>query len=233
MFYDKKLMKNLKNIPKLISVVTLLSVGACSSAPFKVTSTPEQAEVFIVDAENKTEKKIGMTPLTKEKKDLIEQLGDQAQAGNLVNVVVRKDGYRSKEIWLPVAAGGHIPTALNLSLESSTSKSDEMKTASDIMDKVFLAQQFAKTKQLERAIIEIDKVLEAFPTFDRAMTMKAAILYAQQNMKESLKWYESALDVNPELKSAVEMSGRIRKNLRLPARSSARLPASKSAKANQ
>ena len=50
-------------------------------------------------------------------------------------------------------------------------------------------------------------------------------------MKESLKWYENALDVNPELKSAVEMSGKIRKNLRLPARSSARVPASRKAKA--
>jgi tetratricopeptide (TPR) repeat protein len=224
-------MKNLINIPKMISALALLSLGACSSAPFMVTSTPEQAEVYIVNAETKAEKKIGMTPLTKQKKELIEQLGDQAQAGNLVNVVVRKDGYRSKEIWLPVAAGGHIPTALNLSLETTTSKSDEMQTASDIMDKVFLAQQFANTKQLERALIEIDKVLEEFPKFDRAMTMKAAILYGQKNMQESLKWYENALDVNPELKSAVEMSGRIRKNLRLPARSSARVPAARTAKA--
>jgi len=224
-------MKNLKNIPKAISIFTLLSLGSCSSAPFKVTSTPEQAEVFIVNPETKSEKRIGVTPLTKKKKDLIEQLGDQAQAGNLVNIKIKKDGYRSKEIWLPTAAGGHIPTALNLSLESSTSKSDEMQTASDIMEKVFLAQQFAKTKQLERALIEIDKVLEAFPKFDRAMTMKAAILYAQNNMKDSLKWYESALDVNPELKSAIEMSGKIRKSLRLPARSSARVPASRKAKA--
>jgi len=172
-----------------------------------------------------------MTPLTKEKKELVEQLGEQAQAGALINVVVKKDGYRSKEIWLPTSASGHIPTALNLTLETSTSKSEEMRTAGDIMDKVFLAQQFANTKQLERALIEIDKVLESFPKFDRAMTMKAAILFAQKNMKESLKWYESALDVNPELKSAVEMSGRIRKSLRLPSRNSARVPASRKAKA--
>ena len=53
----------------------------------------------------------------------------------------------------------------------------------------------------------------------------------RQFSKDSLKWYEDALDVNPELQSAIEMSGKIRKSLRLPARSnSSRLPASKKAK---
>lgn len=224
-------MKNLNKIEKIVCVALTFLLGACSSAPFKVVSEPDQAEVFIVDASSKSEKKIGMTPLTKTRKDLAEQLKGQNQPGNLVNVVIKKDGFKTKDIWLPTSAGGHFPTSLNLKLTPSTSKSAEMKTASEIMERVFLAQQYAKTKQLERALIEIDKVLEQFPKFDRAMTMKAAILYGQNNMKESLKWYENALEVNPELTSAIQMSGKIRKSLRLPSRNSARLPSSKKSKA--
>lgn len=224
-------MKKKQYTPKLVLALLTLSLGACSSAPLKVVSEPSQAEVYFVDQETKEEKRLGVTPLTKSDKDLAEQLEGQNEPGSLINLVVKKDGYRSKSIWLPTSAGGHLPASLSLKLESSTSSSDEMATASEILDKVFLAQQYAKTKQFERALIEIDKVLESFPKFDRAMTMKAAILYAQNNMKESLQWYENALAVNPELKSAIEMSGKIRKELKLPSVRSARVPASKKQKA--
>ncbi len=206
---------------KIINSVVLsasLYLTACSSAPFKVISVPDQADVFIVDSKTSEEKLIGKTPLLKKRKELKEILKDQAAPGALVNVIIKKDGYKTKDILLPLNAGGSLGTALNLTLTEGRSSTDEMKTAQQIVEQLFLAQQFARTNQLERAAIEIEKILVKFPKFDRAMTMKAAILYAQGEFKESLKWYENAVDVNPELKNAVKMAGKIRQTLKIPAR---------------
>jgi tetratricopeptide (TPR) repeat protein len=49
--------------------------------------------------------------------------------------------------------------------------------------------------------------------------MKGAILYASSSFRESLEAYEKALELNPELKTALEMSSKIRKQLKMPNRS--------------
>ena len=191
---------------------------------FKVLTEPDQADVYLV--QDAVEKPLGKTPLVKNNTELEELLKGQNAPGGLVNVVVKKDGFKSKNIWVPVNGGGSLDSVLNLKLEAGLDSKVELKTAQDILKKLFLSQQFARSQQLERALIEIDKVLEEFPEFDRAMTMKAAIYYAKGDFKESLKWYESAIAVNPELKTAVEMAAKVRQTLKLPTRLPPRLPAS-------
>lgn len=210
----------------VVVIVASLGLSGCSSAPFKVVSEPDQAEVFIVDSKSNEEKLIGQTPLLKKKQELVEYLKDQNSPGSLVNIVVKKDGFKTKSIFIPLNGGGNLGTALNLKLSEGRSSTDEMKTASEIVDQLFLAQQFARTNQLERAAIEIEKILVKFPKFDRAMTMKAAILYAQGEFRESLQWYENAVDLNPQLKNAVKMAGKIRQNLKIPARLPAKINSS-------
>ncbi len=219
-------MSPILKISVYVFLITILT--NCGSTPFKVISEPDQASVFIVSGDPGEEKPIGLTPLLKTDKDLSEYLKGQNSPGGLVNLVIRKDGYKTKDLWVPINAGGNLGTQLVLKLDATTSREDEMKTAQDLLEKLFLSQQFAKTSQLERALIEIDKILVVFPKFDRALSMKAAIHYAKGEFEESLKWYESALAVNPELKTAVDMAGKVRETLRLPTRIPDRLPASNS-----
>ncbi len=201
-------------------LISIFFIG-CSSAPFKVVSEPDQAQVFIVDGDQ-NETLVGTTPLVKKKKEMSEFLRNSNSPGGLVNVVIKKDGFKTKDLMLPINAGGNLGTSLNLTMSPARSSLDEMKTAEGIIHKLFLSQQFARTQQFERALTEIDKIIEEFPKFERAMTMKAAILYAQGTFQESLTWYEKALAVNPDLKNAVEMAAKIRLTLKLPAR---RIPA--------
>ncbi len=204
---------------------------SCGTVPFKVITEPEVADVYIVNPETKEEKNLGQTPLLKTDKDLSEHLKGQNYPGGLVNIIIRKDGFKAKDIWVPINAGGQLGTQLVLKLDPTTSSSDELKTAQDLLQKLFLSQQFAKSAQLERALIEIDKILEVFPKFDRALSMKAAIHYAKGEFEESLKWYENALAVNPELKTAIDMAGKVRDTLRIPNRLPAQTPSSNEIKA--
>lgn len=208
---------NFKNFALVLFCGSFL--GGCASPPFKVVSEPSEAEVFVIDKETNKPQSLGVTPIIKKKKELGEFLNGQDDAGGLVRLMVKKDGFKDKELWLPLNSGGNLGTELTIKLDpSGTTTKDELATAQQVIDHLFLSQQYARTKQLERALIEIDKVLEQFPEFDRAMTMKAAILYAQGNFRESLKWYENALEINPNLKTAVDMAGRVRQNLKIPAR---------------
>ena len=208
---------------KLVILTSFIFLCGCQTT-FKVLTEPDQADVFII--QDNVEKPLGKTPLVKNNKELEELLKGQNAPGGLVNVVVKKDGFQTRNIWVPVNGGGALDSQLNIKLESGIDTKVELKTAQDILNKLFLSQQFARSQQLERALIEIDKVLEQFPEFDRAMTMKAAIYYAKGDFQESLKWYESALAINPELKSAVEMAAKVRKTLKLPTRLPPRTPAS-------
>lgn len=205
-------------------ILVLLAISGCGTTQFKVVTEPELADVYIINPETKEEKNLGQTPLLKTDKDLEEHLKGQNYPGGLVNIIVKKDGFKDKDIWVPINAGGNLGTQLVLKLDPTVSSADELKTAQDLLQKLFLSQQFARTSQLERALIEIDKILEVFPKFDRALSMKAAIHYAKGEFEESLKWYESALAVNPELKTAIDMAGKVRDTLRIPNRLPAQNP---------
>lgn len=210
-------MKNC-NVRFLVWIIVSAFLTSCGTTPFKVVSEPELADVFIVNPETKEEKNLGQTPLLKNNKELEEHLKGQNAPGGLVNVVIKKDGFKTKDLWVPINAGGNLGTQLLVKLDPTTSSADELKTAQELLQKLFLSQQFAKTSQLERALIELDKILEVFPKFDRAMSMKAAIHYAKGEFEESLKWYESALAVNPEMKTAIDMAAKVRDTLRIPNR---------------
>ncbi len=142
-------------------VLLLLGTTSCGTASFKVVTDPELAEVFVVNPETKDEKNLGQTPLLKTSKELDEHLKGQNYPGGLVNIIIRKDGFKTKDLWVPINAGGNLGTQLVLKLDPTTSSTDELKTAQDLLQKLFLSQQFARTSQLERALIEIDKIFRS------------------------------------------------------------------------
>lgn len=215
-------MKNLNFINKIVALIFLICSG-CVSKPFKLVSEPDNAEAFLLVGEEKEKKSLGQTPVIKTKKEIEELIDADLNSGSTLNIVFQKDGYADKELWIPASAGGNLGVDIEVTLTKGLSSKDEVKTANQIIEKLFLAQNLARTQQFERAVIEIDKLIEKFPTLVRAMTMKGAILYASNSLKESLGSYEKALSLNPDLKTALEMSSKIRKQLKLPQRSVAKV----------
>lgn len=215
-------MENLKIFNSVVLCGLILTSG-CMSKPFKLTSEPDNAEVYLLVGDDREKKSIGQTPIIKSKKEIEELIDGDLNAGSTLNLVFEKDGYQTKELWVPSSAGGNLGIDIQVSMLEGTSSLQETKVADQIIDRLFLAQNFARTQQFERALVELDQLLKKFPTFSRAFSMKGAILYANSNLKESLESYEKALDLNPELKSALEMSAKIRKQLKLPQRNVAKV----------
>ncbi|MEZ4873670.1 MAG: tetratricopeptide repeat protein [Bdellovibrionales bacterium] len=212
---------------KIYTLFLIVSLSVACSTSLKVVSEPEKAVVYVKDNETNEKRKIGETPIDKRDDEVKEFLEDLGTSGEFVTLVFEKEGFSSKEVYVPISPSGSISTEISVKLNNG--KQQEVETAQQIIDSIFLAQSYARAKEFERALIEIDKVLVGFPKFDRALSMKASIYYAKGDFKQSLEWYDKAIDANPKLTQAINMSAKIRKQLKLPAREPASLPAKKGA----
>lgn len=214
--------------PVVCALVSAAMMG-CSTAMFTVTSDPLQADVYFQDpnsTDKAAEKKpLGKTPLTMTNAELKAALGPGISSGQYFPLIVEKSGFTTEVFEVPAARFGTMLTKLDVKLKAvpleQSSKVQE-KSAKAMVDRLFLAQKFALTQQFERAHAELDRLLVDFPDFARALSMRASIYYAQKNLPESLKWYEEALKLDPQMEEAVRMTAKIRNGqpgdaLRLPA----------------
>jgi tetratricopeptide (TPR) repeat protein len=137
-------------------------------------------------------------------------IGPGVPSGQYLPITIEKPGFDSETVAIPASRFGTLITDVNIKLKAGTKREHEQNTAKMIIDRLFLAQKYALTQQFERAQAELDRILEDFPTFARAMSMRASIYYAQKNFPESLKWYELALKADPQMEDAVKVSAKIR-----------------------
>lgn len=208
----KSYSKSLEQLFKIISGVFLIGLSlflnACSSN-FSVKSDPAQADVFFVNPKTGEKKIIGKTPLLMPNSELKTFTNGTIPPGEFFTVSVEKQGFQNEVFLIPALKFGTTLTALDVKMKNGVSLKEE-KTAKSIIDHLFLAQKLALTQQYERAHIEVDQILKEFPNFARAMTMRASIYYAQKNFKESLKWYDEALKVDPQMDETVKMAAKVR-----------------------
>lgn len=208
--------------------VLVFSLG-CSHT-FVVDSDPPGAQVFVATNDKGDKKVLGTTPLNMPMQEVRSSLGQEVAAGEYFTIGIEKPGFISEKFSVPAGASGTLVTNLKIKLKEGDLAQEERK-AKEIIDRLFLAQRFALLKQFERAQIEIDKILTDFPNFSRAMTMRASIYFAQQDYKESLKWYEAAIKADPQAEEAVKLATRVREIMaggpatRLPAGTNSGAPA--------
>lgn len=191
-----------------IAILPFLTAG-CATSTFTVTSEPQQADVYFVSPVSGEKRVVGRTPLTLPMSEFKSVLGNDVNSGQYFPLLVEKNGFLSQTFQLPATRYGTLVTSLSVKLKAGSDES-EQKTAKMIIDQIFLAQKYAITQQFERAHIELDKVINAFPKFARALSMRASIYYAQKNWAESLKWYEEALKADPQMDDAVKMAAKVR-----------------------
>ncbi len=197
---------------------------------FSVKSDPLQADIFFLTKSGE-KKPLGKTPLEMPVAELRKTIGEEYNSAEFFTVLVEKPGFAPESYSIPVTRFGTMLTALDVKLKASAVEK-EAGMAKDILNHFFLAQKLANTQQFERAQIEIDKILALVPTFPRALSMRAAIFYAQKNYADSVKWYDEAIKADPQAEDTIKLAARVRalKEGRDPASSTKDSPASKDKK---
>jgi tetratricopeptide (TPR) repeat protein len=209
-----------------IASMTLLFCWGCASV-FVVKSDPLQSDVFVIDRKSGDKKPLGKTPFEMRFSDLRQTVGDETLAGEYFTLSVEKQGYAPEQVLVPASRFGTLVTTLDVKLKEGTGPKEE-RVAKTLLNHLFLAQKFAKSGQYERAQIELDKILTEAPDFPRALSMRGTIYYLQKNYTESLKWYEEALKVDPQMEDTVQMTAKVR-----TLQSGGRLPANESGSARR
>jgi len=193
---------------KNILSIVLLFLTACSSSPvFNVVSEPIQAEIFYVTPTGE-KKSIGKTPYSVPMEELRKTI-KEVESGEFFTLLIEKEGFQTQTYVIPATQFGTSISQLDIKLKQGQTI-EELKKAKDVLNQLFLAQKYALTLQFERAQIELDKVLFHFPDFANAMSMRAAIYYAQKNYTESSTWYEKAIKADPQMDEAIKMLAKIK-----------------------
>ncbi len=189
-----------------LGALTLL-VSGCAST-FVVKSDPLQADVSFLDPKTGEKKALGKTPLEMKTSAVKEAVGDGVSSGEYFTILVGAKGYVTEKFSIPATRFGTLVTKLDVKLKAGTDEK-EIHMAKEVLDHLFLAQKFANAKEFDRAQVELDRVINDFPEFGRALSMRASIYFVQQKYDESLKWYEKALKADPQLDDAVRMTAKI------------------------
>jgi tetratricopeptide (TPR) repeat protein len=207
----------------LFAGIIIITLCSCSSSPFRVKTEPVQATISYIDSKTEQKQLLGQSPFEIPYSELKTKLGEPT-AGEYFTVVIEKEGFLPQTLSVPVSSFGVLVTEVNVKLKQGQAE-NELKIARDILDHLFLAQKFALTKQYERAQIEIDQILKQFPKFARALSMRGSILMAENNLRESLKWFEKAIEADPQMEETVKLAAKVRAQLGVVPRAPAGQPA--------
>jgi len=198
----------ISHIFKFLYFFVLILTFGCSTK-FVVKSEPPEANVYFLDVKTGEKKSIGKTPLEMPAEDVKKAVENMPTAGEFYTVVVEKNGFETQTFSLPTAQYTTLVTALDVKLKEGNVQR-ELKLAKSILDQMFLAQKFALKNQFERAHIELDKIIEQFPSFSKALSMRASVYFAQKNYPESLRWFEESLRLEPTSEESIKMAAKLR-----------------------
>lgn len=195
-------------------LMTLVFAG-CATSRIVVKSEPSESEVYVRAAGSEEKKSIGKTPITMSFSELKEATKIDPASGEFFELVVEKSDFQPERFLIPAARMGHAETIVLAKLKSSEG---EGKTVHRLLQHLFNAQKLANDREYERAQLELDKAFAIDAKFTRGMSLRGSIFFVQQKYEESLKWFQRALDTDPQFEDAVKMISQIKSIMNGPAR---------------
>ena len=183
-----------------------MSVLLACSSKLKIQSEPSEAEVFVSQQESSERKSLGKTPLELTYKDFSEKAGGTPTSGEFWVLQFELKDYETEKLLLPSQPFGTTLTQVSAKLIHAKEASE----AKDILQRLHNAQKFAYSSQFERALVEVDKVLEIDPKFARALSLKGSIFYLQKKYDEAITWFEKSLSADPSFDEALRMINKIK-----------------------
>ncbi len=195
-----------------IIVATLLT--ACAASDLKVTSTPEQADVYLA-YEGEQPVKIGQTPLR------IDERISSANRGKYVTIQIKKDGYKTESVLIPL-------NPLKSTVEISTSL-DEAKLPETCQNQTAAVEKISKGIADAQSMLKIGNVSAAqtrlialindYPNVSVLHDLLGNAYYISKNLTSALESYQRSLNLDPTNADTQRMVNKIKEIVgqRLPA----------------
>lgn len=154
---------------------------------------------------------LGQTPVELTTSQLQEKVKIENNSSQYRELVIKMDGYTSQVLMLPPARFTTLKTEVFAKLDKTPE--DEKTKAERMVQHLFNAQKFAQNLDYERAHREVDMALAISPEFVRAISMQGTLFFLQGKYVDSLKWFERAIEIEPEFSDAIKMIAAVKEKL--------------------
>lgn len=185
-------MSTKKTLKTSLLLATLsMGVGCSSNNTFKVTSSPEGAEVFARSVKSDTYSKLGVTPLVLE----TSQIKDDSLKEGPIYLELRKEGHEKSNILVTEMSSQDLEIYMKMTVQE---KFQDAMRFDEVGNYLFETQRLIRLQNYEEAHKEIDKVLKDYPELSISHEMKGGIYYLEKKYKEALNSFRIAFRNNPK-----------------------------------
>lgn len=191
-----------------LSLSAVFAAGC--AAKYVVKSDPEGVAVYYQAARSDNRIKLGDTPFELTEEQFTKTVSIDPHSVEYFELVFERQGFRPERLLVPGARFGAMSTTVSVAMKPSANDGN---IARDLLQMIMNAQKFANEGDFQRAHSEVDRALQVDAKFARAASMKGAIYFMEKNYGDSLKWYESALQIDSQQQDVVKMISHLRRRL--------------------
>ncbi|PIK14829.1 hypothetical protein [Halobacteriovorax sp. JY17] len=178
-------------------IISFLS-GNVFAGKVNLTSTPEGAEIFVINQKAGNKRAIGKTPYVADFNAFMTEVGPNES----IQVSIWKPGFEEFNIIVPPITGSDVRINANLRVE----KNIKLTTDFDfLVSDLFDALRMTRLKDFQSSNEKLDLLIKKFPHFSVVYEMKGMNFYLNKDFKRSLNFYKKAFSVNPKNREAYRM----------------------------
>jgi tetratricopeptide (TPR) repeat protein len=206
-------LNHMKCLRVLAAGYFLLAAG-CGTGNLRVVSNPEKADIYVTP-EGEQPKKIGETPLN------VSADAINPGRGRYVNVSVRKEGFESESVLVPVNLFGN-SVDISAKLEQTVLPKvciDQSAAVEKISRGVATVQAMMNRGSPEEARQKINDLLSEYSGVSVLYDLLGNVHYVQKNLEQALASYQRSLSIEPNNMDTQRMVTKIRSivEIRVPA----------------
>lgn len=164
----------------------------------KITSSPDQCEIFVVDPEDGKKTVLGKTPFEGD----VDQLKSTIGENGVAQLEIHKPGFIPYNLALPMVGGSDMKIFANLEVEKDIALTQDIDL---LMGDLFDVLRMVRVKDFGNGIKKLELLEKKFPHYSIIYEMKGMISYLQKNYKQALNFYRKSFGLNPKNREAYRM----------------------------
>lgn len=190
------LVKFLKFITVSISFILSLHYGHAKN--IEIITSPEEAEVFIINPSSGERLPIGATPY----KGPIDIMKQKASGASAFVIEIAKPGFDSYRMLYSVLGSSDVSIRVNLSVVNNIALVQDLDL---LMADLFDVQRMVRTRDFTSALSKIELLEAKFPQYSILHELKGSVFYLTQEYARALAAYRRAFALNSKNADAYRM----------------------------
>ncbi len=176
---------------------------SCSTATYRFSSNPSEAEVFLV-SKNGEKKPLGKTPLSVNANEI-------NSGKDSVMIEVKKEGYLPQQLFIGDSYfAKNVESSMVLAPQATAADTKNQDASmNEIASSVADIQRDIQTKNYDIALTKLSRMQASYPNVATFHSLMGNVHYLEKRLDKSLQSYKKAIALNPNLYEVQKMIEKI------------------------